>query len=981
MFRSRKISQILRGAVLAWACISPLLALDANGNGISDVWEAMYSGAAADFEGDADGDGTSNRNEGLAWTNPFDPESVFRISDFLSNGNSSSFSYQAVQWMRDTVHSSTDLLEWTRLSAPTEGGPGTPFISMDESGPRAFHSITRHQPLNSDTDGLNNKEEKLLGTDPLVWDTDGDKVPDCVEFLNGTNSLSAVDSDGDGIPDDWKRWIIHSDPDDEVSELQHVNLTSDFDGDGVPDFLEFQLGTSPVTPIRNVILFLSEDQSIDLGCMGTVGLATPHVDSFAQSAVLFERAFCLAPVCSPSKMAMFTGTYPHTNSATRNVSNYGVNFPLTGDPSNLNLGGVHEDLPTLIEILRDRGYFTATSHKSHVQPVRKWPFHKGYGQPTTVAVAQSYIDDLVASTDDRPFYMTFGIGAPHLPFRGILQAQGKWSATGGLTNDGHATTVNANAIVVPNCYPDEPGVRQDYADYYGAIQCVDTIFGAVMERLNAIGILDETLVIYTSDHGIGLHRAKQSIYSMGTQIPLLIGGAGIQGNIKINAPVSHLDLVPTILDFLDIHKPSGMLGTSLMPILQGVETRVPGRETVMASTNDKYDSRAVCDGRYYYVRNLRKISGSEMRVPQLNAQGIDPVLDRGLNTDQCKAGSPWFNRTYDTTLAASGSVGNQLLSDLLSGRVPDEELFDLNTDPWCVNNLADDPAHATVKAKLRAELSSWRRMTEDYNTSPTETSRRTERFTDPTNGGGEPDEEPAVLDDFNGKTGNLGADPQWSTLVSGNAGADYFLGGDIASSPGGPITLSRWLPADFPTDSGFTIAVETGFSSIGVAGGIAFGIVQGDGGTCWWQFMLADGRSAPGGVGKDIRLFRVENSAQLTPPLIAVNNLADFDANGSFFHLQVSGTGGSPIVSLKVLDPEGDIYYQQSAFDLGMPILAGSGFGLTSWSSASSIFDDFALTVTAPPRSVLLDVEPGIGKPGTTAGSQIGLTTRSSTSP
>jgi N-sulfoglucosamine sulfohydrolase len=478
-------------------------------------------------------------------------------------------------------------------------------------------------------------------------------------------------------------------------------------GGVIPEF------TSAET-VRNVILFLSEDQSADLGCMGTVGLATPAVDSFASTGVLFEKAFCLSPVCSPSKMAMFTGTFPHQNSARHNVPNYGTSFPLVGDPSNLTLGGVREDLPTLIEILREHGYFTATSHKSHVQPVRKWPYHKGYGQPTTAAAARSFINDLIDRSGDRPFYMTFGIGAPHLPFRGILQNQKKWSKSGGLTGDGHATNIDAKAITVPNCYPDRPGVRQDFADYYGAIQCVDTVFGAVIAALRDKGVLDHTFVIYTSDHGIGLHRAKQSIYAAGTRVPFIIAGPGIQPNRRISAPVSHLDLVPTLLDALAIPKPPEMHGSSLMPMLTGKESTVAGRKSIMTAADDKSVSRAVCDGRYYYIHNLRKIARSTIRLPIPNSRGIDPLLDRGLNTDQYLGGDPWFNRTYAATVAADDSTARHLLSDLLTGSVPDVELFDLDADPWCVRNLADDPSMSPIKTELAAEMAKWRALTFDH---------------------------------------------------------------------------------------------------------------------------------------------------------------------------------------------------------------------------------------------------------------------------
>ena len=672
---------------------SPLAAIDANHNAISDVWETLHPAAMANLDADTDGDGQSNRAEGMAWTTPEDPASFFAVTDYVHQTTGDQFTVPGEPWMRDMIRTSVDLIEWPR-TGPAGPGTGDPKdVALTMGGPKRFHRAVRHESLNSDTDALTNKEEQILGTNPQLWDTDGDKVPDDVEFFIGTNPLTSTNTDGDAFPDDWEQWCIRFNPSDAVTSLADVNNSSDFDGDGVSDLTEFTLGTNPVRALKNVILFLSEDQSIDLSCMGTVGIATPNIDALATSGMLFERAFAMSPVCSTSKMCMFTSTFCQQNSTWRNVVNYGTDFPLTGDPSLLNFGGINEDLPTLIEVLRDRGFYTATSHKSHVQPIRKWPYSKGYGQPTTAAVATSYINDLVTQAGNRPFYMTFGVGAPHLPFRGIAQNQGLWSATGGLTGDGRVTNVDANAIVVPNCYPDVPGARQDIADYYGAIQCVDTVFGAVMAALQANGVLDDTLVIYTSDHGIGLHRAKQSIYAMGTQIPFIVAGAGITADIKTKTPVSHADILPTLLDYLGIQQLPNLAGTSLMPVLTSATTEVPGRKTILTTAQDFSDGRAVCDGRYYYIDNVRKIAGGSFANPSA-----------GLNTDEYQSGPPWFNRIYDATVAATGTPAYQLLSDLLTGNVPDEELYDLDADRWCVNDLAQDPAFATVKARLKAEL-------------------------------------------------------------------------------------------------------------------------------------------------------------------------------------------------------------------------------------------------------------------------------------
>lgn len=456
----------------------------------------------------------------------------------------------------------------------------------------------------------------------------------------------------------------------------------------------------------NVIVFITEDQSCHLGCLGTKGLDTPNIDRLASEGVNFTRAFALSPVCSPSKMALLTGTYPHTNSAIRNVWDYGVNFPLpkNRDPSDLRLGGVHEDLPTLIELMNENGVFTAVSSKSHVQPVRKFAFDRGYPNPSTPAIASSMLKDVAkrAKQQNSPYFLWFNIASPHLPFKNVLKANGKWDTRGGLVDDGGATNVDPFKINVPNCYPDTPGVRQDFADYYGNIEIIDQIIASTMNTLHEAGTLENTLIIFTSDHGIGLHRAKQSIYSAGLHIPLLIRAPGSPSQAKLDCPVSHLDVSPTVLDYLGIDQPDTMSGRSLRPILSGEISRFEDRPTILTSCDRYYSARAVTDGKFYYIRNLTQPRNGTLKNPRAV-----------LNTDQYESGPPWFNRTYPATVEAKGTLPHKLLRQIVEGKLPKEELYDLDSDPWMVNNLAGQPESRSIIEAFEPQLAEWRRKTED----------------------------------------------------------------------------------------------------------------------------------------------------------------------------------------------------------------------------------------------------------------------------
>ncbi|GEM_PF-2030145 len=928
--------------ILVGLCTS-IHALDLNENGVSDVWESLHPAAAADLTADDDSDGDNNLTEGLAWNDPDDPSSRLRLENFTVNSSDVSFNWQQALGLRYRVWKSSNLIEWEREPSSFVGADDQKLLTASLT-PKNFYRLKTERSLNSDTDALTNREEHELGTDPENWDSDGDKVPDDIEFSLGLDPLAWTDSDSDTLPDDWEQWCILSDPSDAFTDLSDISASSDFDGDTVNDGNEYALGTSPVAPLRNILFFMTEDQSPDLGVLGTAGLDTPHLDALATAGVNFTRTFALSPVCSPSKMALFTGTYPHENSAYRNVTNYGTDFPLLGDPSKLGLGGVHEDLPTLIEVLRDRGWFTAISSKSHVQPVRKFPYHEGFGEgvsyPKVPADVTSYINQTVAEAGDRPFFLCLNVAAPHLPFRTIAINNGLWDPEGGLLGDGGVTNVDANTVVVPNSFPDVPAVRQDFADYYGAIEIIDGHYAAARDALIANGIAGETLIVFTSDHGNGLSRIKQSIY--GLQIPLLIDGPGVSGGRTITAPVSHLDLMPTFLDFANIAQMPSLKGKSLLPILAG-DSSFADRSTILTATHEKYDARGVTDGHYYYVRNIRQVDAT-------NNSGGPTSYDfpqAALNADQYTSASPWYNRSFDAIKADNTTPQYELLRQILEGDLPEEELYDLNADLWCTQNLANNPAYTAIKATLRSELAQWRIHTEDYNANPAELTRRTERYV-PLPGTVTPTVE---TDNFNTGSGGLTSSANWTTLIYGNSSADFNIASGTIESPAGGAPLAQFNSATIlATGEPFTVSADVGFSAAGVGVGVAFGIQQEpDLEYSYWQFLLADGRSSPGGVDKDVHLRKMSDSGATAGSwLLQVtdrNNYPNgFDAAPSdFFRIEVSGAKGSARVNLRIFNPDGSVYFSQDNFDLGEPIPAASGFGITTWSSANGVFDNFEI--------------------------------------
>lgn len=928
------------------------LALDANQNGISDVWESLYPAATADLSADHDGDGVSNEDEGAAWTNPDDANSFLKPENFQLEAGTFEFDFKTQTWLRYNVQESDDLLSWTRQGEAEQSDGSPKSISTSAGGPQDFYSIASYNALNSDTDSLTNKEEELLGTNPETWDSDGDRVADDIEFLNGTNPLARADTDGDGIDDDFERWCINSDENDHFTDLTDINATTDFDQDSIPDGQEFTLGTSPVTPLRNVLFFITEDQSLHLGLYDTNpadgfagdsatpannrtrGLDTPHLDALGSSGVVFDRAFCLSPVCSPSKMALYTGTFPHTNSAHRNVRNWKpATFPIPNgtDPSDLGLGGVHEDLPTLIEIFRERGWYTALSSKLHVQPVRKFPYDAMHPNLGTPAAAANAMDDVITQAGDRPFFFWANLGSPHLPFKAVPTSNGAWSGPQDAT--GKVTNIDANAIDVPNCYPDVPSVRQDIADYLGNIKIIDGIFQACVDKLDERGVRGETVIIFTSDHGLGLHRAKQSIYSAGLHIPFLISGPGVSGGRRLREPVSHLDLAPTLLDLVGSPKMPSHSGRSLWPLLDGSQNDFPDRKTMLTACHRYYNARAVCDGRYYYVNNLTQPTGGTLANPA-------PVL----NADQYTSGSPWFNRTYSATVAATGTPQHLLLKQIVEGGMPEEELFDLDADLWCTNNLANDPSLANIKNALKAELAQWRKDTEDYNLSPSEMTRRTERFTSI-----HPPSEPAASVDFESLTGNLDASDDWTTELFGNNNGDFTVvanpfagGGNALTAAPGPLMLASYAPVTLSAGQSFTVSLDVGFPSAGIFGGIVFGHTNSSN---WFSFELGNGNTNNGVVQGRLFRIRERSGGTFTNLLFPAANSLPLIQQDRFYRLTLSGVEGSSDITYQITDPSSATTLAEGTHNLGSPVPADSQFGLTANSSNSTYYDNLVIEV------------------------------------
>ena len=471
-------------------------------------------------------------------------------------------------------------------------------------------------------------------------------------------------------------------------------------------------GVHGATGRPNVLLILTEDQGAQMGALGTTGLQTPHMDAIAAQGVLFKRAFVAYPVCSASKAAMYTGLYPHTNGCRSVCSNHPPGSPPTPEQMNspaYKRPRVHEEIPTLIELLHDAGYYTGVSMKLHVVPVHKFPYDEFVtGSKIRFGAHGGNIDREStaqfirrAQEKDAPWFLCHTISMPHRPFR---------------NSDEEPITVDPAKVAVPPFLPDTPVMRKDWAEYLDCIEGADLFVGEALAALEQTGCADNTLVIFLGDHGPAYQRGKMTLYDLGLRVPMAIMGPGVRAGHVSNDLVSEIDLMSTILEYTGIERPALQHGLSLWPILRG-DAGAKGHEHIFGEIHHDYiffpsspekggvqdpgmQERSILDGRYHLIYR----------------ENLDQPRD--VNSD-IREWTMWLNRAWDETIAQKDKFPRQYEMICqqdpmrLGGKPPQFELFDLATDPYEMTDLADSAEHKAEFDRLREALRKWAVETKD----------------------------------------------------------------------------------------------------------------------------------------------------------------------------------------------------------------------------------------------------------------------------
>jgi uncharacterized sulfatase len=463
-------------------------------------------------------------------------------------------------------------------------------------------------------------------------------------------------------------------------------------------------GEQPVPARRpNILVAIADDQSFPhTSVYGATFVRTPAFDRIATEGVLFRNAFAASPGCSPSRAALLTGR--HTWQLEQ-AGTHASSFP--------------SKYVTYPDLLEQSGYFVGFTGKgwgpgnwedSRTRNPAGPEFSERETEPPYSGIsktdyAANFEEFLKQKPADRPFSFWYGAHEPHRQYE-----KGAWLKAGKRPED----------VTVPPFLPDTEEIRSDLLDYAVEIEWFDTHLARMIEMLDQAGELDNTLIIVTADNGMPFPRAKANAYEYGIHMPLAIRwGARVPGSRVVDDLVGWVDLTATILQAAGVEHPAALplAGRSILDTLESRQQGVidasraqvfSARERHSSSRfeNWTYPQRALRTPQYLYIRNFKPD-----RWPAGDPQKFEEDGTLG----------PMHGGYHDIDAAPSLTFLVEKRDDpqirrffhLAVDKRPAEELFDIQKDPGCLNNLAGQAGHEEVRGQLSTQLEKYLTETED----------------------------------------------------------------------------------------------------------------------------------------------------------------------------------------------------------------------------------------------------------------------------
>jgi N-sulfoglucosamine sulfohydrolase len=402
----------------------------------------------------------------------------------------------------------------------------------------------------------------------------------------------------------------------------------------------------------NILFMIADDCTFrDIGCYG--GQAhTPNLDHLATQGMQLTRCFQAAPMCSPTRHNIYTGLYPVKSGAYPNHTR------------------VDPETRGIVQYMKPLGYRVAQSGKTHVAPGKVFNWEQlGKGKNPDFDRVDEFVGD--CSAKDQPFCLLLCSNEPHTPW-----------------NQGDPSRYPPEKIQLPPYLFDTPETREGMSRYLAEITYFDSQVGQAMEILKKHQLEDETLVIVVSEQGSSMPFAKWTCYDSGLQSACLVRWPEhVEAGVKNPAMIEYVDFLPTMIEVGGGTPPEILDGKSLVDVFHGKtnhKSYVYGEHTTRGIINGSphYGIRSVRSEKFKYIWNF---------TPEEKFQNI------------CIKSAE-----FQSWIAAA-EAGNAQAADLVRRyqHRPEIELYDVEADPFEMNNLADDPDYQGVKAELRKHLNQW----------------------------------------------------------------------------------------------------------------------------------------------------------------------------------------------------------------------------------------------------------------------------------
>lgn len=466
----------------------------------------------------------------------------------------------------------------------------------------------------------------------------------------------------------------------------------------------------------NIVLFVTDDQSPIAGCYGSPLIQTPHLDALAKEGTRFTQAFATTASCSASRSVILTGLQNHANGQYGHVHDY-HKFETFESCSALSL-------PLQLKSL---GYRTAHIGKLHVAPESVYHFDaylQGKGGANNTPMWVEACKPLFQEKSEKPFFLCFWTNDPHRSGATLNSAPEKLKANrfgnppAGESYDGtEEVTYDPQKLPVPEFLPDTSECRRELAQYYQSVTRTDKALGSLIAALKEAGQYENTLIVFTADHGMAFPGAKTTVYEAGLQVPFVVRMPGqAKAGVANDAMISHADITPSLLDAAegyDAEKqaPKAFLGVDKLgkgenpgPAFKRYHGKSwigllgkehgEGWDQVAASHTFHeiqmyYPMRAVRDRRFKLIWNLAAPLPYPFASDLWAASTWQAQFEKGLD-------APYGKRT----------VGSYI-------QRPSFELYDLVADPSESKNLAGDPAFSGQLALMKDRLKAMQKETGD----------------------------------------------------------------------------------------------------------------------------------------------------------------------------------------------------------------------------------------------------------------------------